>query len=213
MEGLAADPPYAIRTDRLLLRCWEPADAPALAEAITVSVEHLRPWMPWAGAEPVALDDRIALLRRFRGDFDLGHDFVFGVLDPDGGRVLGGSGLHPRAEPGTLEIGYWIRADSVGRGYATEVAAALTRVAIDHCGAERVDIRVDPGNRASLAVPRRLGFTEEATLRRRLEPGPDGTRRDAVVFSLFAEELAAAPAREARLLECRDAAGRVLPMR
>jgi RimJ/RimL family protein N-acetyltransferase len=213
MDGLVADPPYTIRTERLLLRCWEPRDAPALGEAITASLDHLRPWMPWAHAEPVALDDRVALLRRFRGDFDLGRSFVFGVLDPDGTRVLGGTGLHPRAEPGTLEIGYWIRADSAGRGYATELTAALARVAIEHCGAERVDIRVDRDNHASLAIPRRLGFTEEATLRCRLEPGADGVRRDAVVFSLFAEELAASPAGAARLLECRDAAGRVVHLR
>lgn len=201
------DPPYVIRTARLLLRCWEPADAPALDEAIRSSLDHLRAWMPWALAEPVPLEEKVALLRTFRGRFDLGQEFVFGVLDPDTGRVLGGTGLHPRGDDGSLEIGYWIRADAVGQGYATELAAALARVAIEACGAHRVDILVEPGNEASLAVPRKLGFTEEARLRRRL-PGADASapRRDAVVFTLLAEELYSTPAGSARY-DAWDAAG------
>ena len=41
-------PPYRIVTERLVLRCWEPRDAAALKEAVDASLDHLRPWMPWA---------------------------------------------------------------------------------------------------------------------------------------------------------------------
>ena len=97
-------------------------------------------------------------------------------------RTLGGSGLHPRGGEGSLEIGYWIRADSIGKGLATEVTAVLARAAIEKCGLVRIDVQVDPANERSLAVPRKLGFTEEATLRRRLPPKVEGgERRDATV--------------------------------
>ncbi len=91
-----------------------------------------------------------------------------GIFSADESEQLGGTGLHPRNEPGGLEIGYFIRASATRQGYVTESTAALTRVGFEMCGADRIEIRIDPENEASLGVPRKLGFVEEATLRRRL---------------------------------------------
>ncbi len=188
-------PPYRIETDRLVIRCWEPRDAPLLKEAVDASLDHLRPWMPWAAHEPQTLDQKIELLRAFRGEFDLGTNFVYGLFERDESRVLGGSGFHARGGEGSLEIGYWIRADSVGRGLATEVTAVLTRAGFEICGLERVDVQVEPDNEPSLRIPRKLGFVEEGRLRRRLEPGSDGGgRRDSILFTMLPEELAGSPA-------------------
>jgi RimJ/RimL family protein N-acetyltransferase len=203
-------PPYRIRTERLTIRCWEPRDAPLIGEAIDTSLDHLRPWMPWAHEEPRPLPDRIDLLRSFRGRFDLGEDFVYGVLERDGEQVVGGSGLHTRVGAGALEIGYWIRASHVGRGYARETTAALTTVAFRVCGVERVEIHVDPANAASLRVPRALGFAEEGTLRRRL-PSVEGPRRDFVVFALFADEREGSAVSQV-VVDAYDAAGRAMPL-
>ncbi len=134
--------------------------------------------MPWARDEPTSVEEKAQLLRRFRGRFDLGQDFVYGIFDADEAEVVGGTGLHTRAGDDALEIGYWIRDSRVGKGYATEVTAALTRVAFELCEVERVEIRVDPANTASLAIPRRLGYGEEATLRRRLPAATEACGRD-----------------------------------
>jgi len=48
-------PDALVRTERLVLRCWEAADAPLLKDAIDTSLEHLRVWMPWAWQEPSEL--------------------------------------------------------------------------------------------------------------------------------------------------------------
>jgi RimJ/RimL family protein N-acetyltransferase len=188
-------PPYRIETDSLVLRCWEPADAPRLKEALDASVAHLRPWMPWAHDEPSPVEALVARLRMFRGRFDLDEEYVYGLFDPDGSEVVGGAGLHPRSGPGSLEIGYWIRPERLRRGLATGAAAALTQVAFRSCSVGRVEIHVDPENTASLGVPEKLGFRREATLRRRLESAPPSApRRDAVVFTLFDDEFAGSPA-------------------
>lgn len=193
------DPPYRIETERLVLRCWDPAEAPKLAAAVEASLDQLRLWMPWAHAYPQPLADTVALLRAFRGRFDLGKDFPYGIFSPDV-EVLGGTGLHPRAGEGSLEIGYWVRSDETGQGLGTEAAAALTRIAFELCGVERVDIRCDPANVASRAIPRKLGYTEEGTLRRRLHgPAGDPRRRDAVMYSMFKEELAGSAAASTEL--------------
>lgn len=200
---MRVDPPYRIASERLLLRCWDPADAPLLKEAVDESLAELLPWMPWAAEEPQPLSAKVELLRGFRGRFDLGKEFVYGIFTPDESAVVGGTGLHARGGDDAFEIGYWIRTSHAGRGFATESSAVLTRVAFELCGVDRVDIRVDSANSASARIPRKLGFHEEATLRRRLSyPEP----RDVIVFSLFAHELAGTPSAEARF-EAWDAAG------
>jgi RimJ/RimL family protein N-acetyltransferase len=70
----------------------------------------------------------------------------------------------------------------------------LTRAGFEIAGLDRIDIQVEPANDRSLAIPRKLGFTEEGTLRRRLEPHDDGLPRgDSVLFSMLREELAGSP--------------------
>jgi RimJ/RimL family protein N-acetyltransferase len=199
--------PYRIETERLVIRCYEPRDAPLLKDAVDSSLEHLRAWMLWAHAAPQPLDETIALVKRFRSTFDAGEDFTYGIFAADESELLGGTGLMPRIGPGGLEIGYWVRASATRQGVATESSAALARAGIEICGADRIEIRIDPGNEASLGVPRKLGFVEEARLRRRL-PSPEGeAQRDVTIFTLFREDLdpALAPA-----LRAFDALGRQL---
>lgn len=186
-------PAYRIETPRLVLRCWNPADAALLKEAVDSSVEHLRPWMPWAADDPQPLENRITLIRHWRSQFDRGEDFVVGVFDRAETMVLGGSGLHMRVGPRGMEIGYWIRASHINQGYATEVAAALTTVAFRVHGVDRVEIHCNPANVRSAAVPRKLGYTHEATLRRR-EPWADGQLGDLMVWTLFAAAYPTSPA-------------------
>ena len=103
--------------------------------------------------------------------------------------MVGGTGFHTRRGEGIFEIGYWIRASRAGEGLCTEATAALTRAGFEVCEIDRIEIRVDPGNAASLAIPRKLGFVEEGTLRGVFH-GPDGLPRenDSVVFALLRGE-------------------------
>lgn len=180
--------PYRIETERLVIRCYEPRDAPLLKEAVDSSLDHLRPWMPWAEHEPQTLEEKIVLLKSFRAQFDANENFVMGIFSADEQEQLGGSGLHPRLDPGGLEIGYFIRAGAIRQGYVTESTAALTRVGFEICEADRIEIHIEPRNEASMGVPRKLGFTEEATLRRRLPGRAGGPLRDVTIFTLFRED-------------------------
>jgi RimJ/RimL family protein N-acetyltransferase len=181
-------PPSRIETERLVVRCYDPRDAPLVKDAIDSSLDHLRPWMPWVELEPQTLEEKTDVLKSFRSQFDRGDNFVMGVFSADESQVLGGSGLHPRVEPGGLEIGYFIRESATRRGYVTESTAALTRVGFEICQADRIEIRIDPHNEASKGIPRKLGYAEEATLRRRLPGREGGPLRDVTIFTLFRED-------------------------
>ncbi|MBM3225997.1 MAG: GNAT family N-acetyltransferase [Candidatus Tectomicrobia bacterium] len=201
-------PAYRIHTSRLVLRCWEPSDAALLLAALTANLAHLRPWLPWAQHEPEPLDSKIDRLRQYRGAFDLGQDFIYGLFNPAETQVLGSSGLHTRVGAEAREIGYWVHQDVLNQGLATEAAAALTQVAFTIDQVARVEIHCDPANVRSLAVPRKLGFCHEATLRQRAQTS-DGRPRDTMIWTLLAHEYPASPAASA-VLEAFDVIGRPL---
>ncbi|HEY2209664.1 MAG TPA: GNAT family N-acetyltransferase [Gaiellaceae bacterium] len=195
--------PYRIETERLVIRCYDPRDAPLLKDAIDSSLEHLRPWMPWAADEPQTLDEKTDLVKLFRSEFDTGENFICGIFSPDETEQVGATGLHPRIGPGGLEIGYFVRASAIRQRIATESSAALTRVGFEVCNADRIEIRIDPRNQASFGVPRKLGFVEEATLRRRLPSREGEPLRDVTIFTMFREDFDPAIAAGIRAYDAR----------
>lgn len=207
--------PYRIETPRLVIRCYDPADAPLLKSAVDASLEHIRPWLPWAACEPTDLHAKVQRLRKMRGDFDLDHDYTYGIFSPDESRLIGGTGLHTRRGPDAFEIGYWIHADEIGKGYARETAAALTRTAFAVVGAARMEIRCDPANLASLAVPRRLGYRHVETLQG-IDKTSTGEPRGTMVWEMNREEFAqlgqsqGEPAGLWPQISCYDATGAAL---
>ncbi len=195
MRTAISNPAYRIETKRLVMRCYHPSDAQLLATAINESLEHLRPWMPWAHSEPSPLDDITKRLQRFRGEFDLGQDFIYGIFNPEETRLLGGTGLHTRVGENELEIGYWIHKDFTNQGLVTESTAALVRVAFEITRVHRIEIHCDPANMASAAVPRKLGFTHEGTLRAKT-PFLDRWS-DSMIWALLEQDYPASPSSNA----------------
>jgi len=192
LSAEARGPAYRIVTERLVIRCWEPRDAVALKLAVDGSLPHLRPWVPWAAGEPTALDQKVAWLRKCRGEFDLGLDYLYGVFSADESEVIGGAGLHLRHGLNVREIGYWIASAHCRKGYATEVTRALTRVGFEVDGAARIEVRVWPENHHSTRIPEALGFVSEGTLRG-VSRDPEGRPCDVTVYSLLRDDYECGP--------------------
>jgi RimJ/RimL family protein N-acetyltransferase len=205
MSDYPAGPAYRIQTQRLVLRCWNPPDAPLLKEAVDSNRPYLLPWMPWAAGEPEPPEVHLQRIRRWRANFDQDQDYIYGIFNLDETQVLGGTGLHTRIGDRALEIGYWIDWQHRLQGLATETAAALTRVAFEVQKVLRLEIHCDPRNLASAAVPRKLGFTLEATLRARTEDHL-GAWTDSMIWTMLADEYPSSPAALANL-EAYNAAG------
>ena len=188
-------PVYRIETQRLVIRCWDPKDAALLQEAAAASKEHLLPFMPWAVNEPQTVEQKIDLTRRFRGTFDRGEDYVYGIFNQDESRALGGTGLHTRVKDNALEIGYWLHKDFINQGYITESTAALTKVGFEIYHLDRMEIHCSVENLASAAVPRKLGYIHEATRRRFAYAY--GNPSDSMIWTLFADEYPNTPSASA----------------
>jgi RimJ/RimL family protein N-acetyltransferase len=150
--------PQRIELTDAVLRPFRVADADSLARSVRESLEHLKPWMPWADNGSGDVEFQRRRLHTVADQWKRGEEYQYGLFDADESRVLGSFGLMTRRGRGTLEIGYWVHVDATGRGHATRAAAALTDVALAERGVQKVLIYTDEANVRSAAIPQRLGF-------------------------------------------------------
>jgi RimJ/RimL family protein N-acetyltransferase len=184
--------PCDLRSERLYFRRWQKADAVLLLPVLEANVDHLGDWIPAHVSAPAPLNELELRLAGFAEDFQSGRNWRFAIFSADQSDVFGEVSLFPRSAEGRvdfasadrLEIGYWLRYDATGRGYATEAARAMLGLAIAMPEINTIEVHCDPRNTASAAVPQRLGF-------RLMRPGsePDRTLPDNEAGMLWAYDL------------------------
>ncbi|GLW19850.1 acetyltransferase [Streptomyces sp. NBRC 13847] len=176
--------PVTLTTERLVLRPFEPSDAPAVHTACQ------EPDIPrWTSVpSPYGVEDA----ERFVGTVvpegwrdDTTYNFA--VVSRADGSLVGAMGLVRLARLRTperqAELGYWTAKEHRGRGYTVEAARAVLGWAFRDLGVERMEWHAEAGNEGSRAVARRLGFHMEGTLRAQLVR--EGIRRDVWIGSLL----------------------------
>jgi len=183
--------PSLLAGERVVVRPYRPGDGAAVFEAVDQSRAHLDAWMPWTHHHGTT-EDTEAWVRRAAASWAARQDLPAGMFDGSG-RFLGGLGLHRfdwRA--GRFEIGYWVRADEIGRGYVTEAVRLLTALCFARLEANRVEIHCDARNVRSAAVAERLGFVAEGTLSN-YRRDHHGALADERIFAHVPETFAATP--------------------
>ena len=115
----------------------------------------------------------------------------FAIVECSSGDVIGSIALHVLdRELANLEVGYWMAAPARGRGLTTRALMLLSAWALRGVGAQRVQLRADVLNTASLRVAEKAGFTREGTLRASGFNEREGRRVDYAVFSLVQDDAA-----------------------
>ncbi|HET7460330.1 MAG TPA: GNAT family protein [Longimicrobium sp.] len=183
-------PAYRIETPSLVLRCWDPADAPALAALIERNREHLGERWPWARGEPKPLDEQVRELRLWRAEFDVDHAWRYAVLAVDGRELVGALSIVPRDLGATGETSGWIGREHAGRGHHVRAAAALARAVFEVHGLAKVQTACPDEEAARAAVTGTLGFRHDGMIRQLAE----GRRTQQLLCTLLADEWAASPA-------------------
>jgi RimJ/RimL family protein N-acetyltransferase len=141
----------SVHTERLLLRPVTVDDAPDLA-AVYADPEVAR------FVRGLVLDGTRAQLQRFVDEWATRGIGIFAIVDGETGEFLGRSGVKYWPEFDFTEVGWVLRRDVWGRGYATEAARASLDFAFAHSDLDRVTAIIAKGNDASVAVARRLGM-------------------------------------------------------
>ena len=118
--------------------------------------------------------------------------YTLAIVERATGEVVGSVALgvdsraHRRAE-----LGYILRRDRWGRGFATEAASMMIDFAFDELGMNRVWAVCDPNNPGSTRVLEKCGLTCEGTLREDLLV--HGTWRDSLLYAVVASARPVAP--------------------
>lgn len=155
-------------TDRLILRDWRPDD-----EARFFAVMNTPAVMRWLGGVQTP-DQWHAAFERIGGfQRDFGHSFWIAERKDDGGHLsremLGFCGLKRVNAGGTdmtgqHEIGWRLREEAWGHGYAREAATECLDLAFGRFAAPHVVALTVAGNSGSWGLMERLGMTRRADL-------------------------------------------------
>lgn len=184
MNPILLDVPMPILTPNLQIRPRQIGEGPEIAKAVRDSLEHLKPWMPFAQSAPT--DEQMEEhCRKSLAEFIARTNFTFSIYDRAGGNFIGSTGFHrPNWDIPAFHTGYWIHKRFEGKGLIQESTNAVTRYAFEVFRARRLEIRCDSRNQRSLAIMKKLGFQQEGVLRND-DLGADGSIRDTVVTARY----------------------------
>jgi RimJ/RimL family protein N-acetyltransferase len=152
-----------IETERLILRNWREEDIePFIRHTNTPAV------MRWLGGVRSARWHREAFRERIMRWQERGFTF-WAVERKADGELLGFCGLKIADTPGSpieglVEVGWRLREDAWGQGYAKEGAIASLDFAFDTLGADRVVAITFEANAPSWGLMKRLGMTRRPEL-------------------------------------------------
>lgn len=151
-------------TDRLRLRTWDPEDLDEFIRHTNTAAV-----MCWLGGV-WPLEEHVKAYERIKGyERDFGHTLWI-VERKDGGALLGFCGLKRVNSPGAgtltgdFEVGWRLREDAWGQGFAKESAIASLDMAFDRFGAPHVVALTVPGNAPSRGLMKRLGMIRREDL-------------------------------------------------
>lgn len=149
--------------ENLTLRLPEMSDAETVTAAVSKNLCRLQEWMPWA-VDDYSDANALDWIKRCRDGY--AENGQFNALILLAGRFIGTIGFHDLdLKNKHAAIGYWIDQEYEGRGVITRCCRALIDYLFDSMELNRVQINCAVENRRSRAIPERLGFTLEGTLR------------------------------------------------
>jgi ribosomal-protein-serine acetyltransferase len=151
-----------VRPD-LELRLLEERHAPTVFALVEQDRAYLREWLSWVD-KTQAEDDIVAFIRASLEGFAANKGFVAGMWWQQ--QFVGVIGTHNVDWINRrCEVGYWVGRRFQGQGIVTDATRAVVTHLLGEMDLHRVSILCATGNDKSAAIPQRLGFTLEGSMR------------------------------------------------
>ena len=177
-------------TERLRLRTWTGEDKVEFVRRLNTPAV-----MRWLGGvqDQAAYDAGFERIDSYQRDF--GHT-LWAVERKVDGALLGFCGLkrvnsEGAPNPGDFEVGWRLREDAWGHGYAKEAAIAALQAGFERFGAEEIVALTVIENEASWGLMKRLGMRRRPDLDY-VDPRDNAPFRDTIVYSISRDEWASA---------------------
>ena len=146
-----------------ILRLISHNDAEPLLNVVEKNREFLREWLPWVD-ETNTVEDIITFIRTSLKQYANNEGPVCVIVqDNEIIGIISFHGINTKNKSGG--IGYWLSKDQNGKGIMTQCCKVLVKYGFNEQGLNRITIPAAKINAKSSAIPERLGFTEEGTLR------------------------------------------------
>ena len=140
-----------------------------------------------ACAEPFGNAEAEWWLGLYEQGWEDGARAGFAIVEHPGGAFLGLIAFVAlRLEGQEAEVGYIVAPEARGRGIAPRALAMLTQWGFEELGLERIELRAELENPASLKVAERCGYVREGVLRNAYLKA--GRRGDMALYSRLASD-------------------------
>jgi [ribosomal protein S5]-alanine N-acetyltransferase len=162
----------------VVLRPFRDSDAAVVAELSRDPYVPLISTVPPLASEEEGTD----WILRQNGRFTQGVGYSFAIADAATERALGQIGLWLKAiDTGRATAGYIVAPSARGRGVAAAALIAVTRFAWTLPALHRVELYIEPWNRASIRTAEAAGYEREGLLRSHQQIG--GERKDVLLYA------------------------------
>jgi len=116
-------------------------------------------WLIWDG--PSVVGELMDGYAQWRNDSGSGVNYHFAIESLTGGAFLGAIGLRYEGHEHQGDIGYWIRSDAWGKGYASDALRLIDWLGFRQADSMLHYATVFVGNDASARVLEKTGYTED----------------------------------------------------
>lgn len=147
----------------LALRMITPEDAEKVFALTDASREYLKEWLPWLDFTRELADTKAYIEGCIKGHKANSSLSLVILFNNEIVGIAGFNTINPSNKIGT--IGYWLSEGAQGHGIMTKTVKALLQYAFETLKLHKVEIRVAEANHKSRAIPERLGFMQEGTIR------------------------------------------------
>lgn len=149
--------------EKLALKLTDINDTDRIFELTNESREYLREWLPWLDTTTKVEDTKAFIeycMKSYAEQKGMHTAIVFN------GEIVGVASYNSIDRNNKIaHIGYWLGHNYQGHGIMTRVVETLTDYAFSRLKLNRVEIHAAVGNTKSRAIPERLGFVNEGTVR------------------------------------------------
>lgn len=170
--------------DDLMLRTYQPYDAPELFSCVANNRAHLREFLPWVNTT-LSQEDSSRYIHHCLLQETSQAGLSMGIFQNN--LLVGSIGFHDWNHLlMKAQLGYWLIKEVQGQGLMQRVAVKFISFLFNHLGMNKVEIHFLPYNTRSSALTKHLGAKVEGVLRDSVKL--NGSFEDVVITGILKKE-------------------------
>lgn len=176
-----------LSSERIYLRSLNRHDIIPLKDAISLGADTIGIWLDWSHKDFSETDARV-WISNSRQNWSTDNRYELGIFDNETHELMGAVCVYSIDRVANLgNFGYWLTSKFQRKGYGLEAAEIMAKFAFDKLNITRLEIVINPQNKASRSIAERLSAHLECVARNRLMF--NGKVSDGLLYSLIPSDL------------------------